>query len=93
MHTPDMDTPHAVPCSRAAEINDRKPGILWARAFQTPSQGPRLVKTGPARPRCRVERPSLSPPRGPSDSRRKGSRWVMWPGADWRPLPSSIWPP
>jgi len=44
-----MDTPHAVPRSRAAEMIGRKPATLRAWASQQPPRGPRPVKTGPAR--------------------------------------------
>ena len=44
-----MDTPHAVPRARAAEMIGRKPATLRAWAAQNPQRGPRPTKTGTAK--------------------------------------------
>ena len=49
MHIQGMDTPHAVPRARAAEMIGRKPGTLRAWSAQSPPRGPRPTKTGTAK--------------------------------------------
>jgi hypothetical protein len=88
-----MNKPIAFSRPRVAEMIGRKSGTLRAWSSQTPPRvhvldfdalGIRseiLAGFALRRGACNNFGP-LSLPRGPSDSRRKGSQWVMWPGAD-----------